>query len=213
MAYRIPSKKATCGPSQRRQLYSTACTCERRVYCQTQPNHYTRHEHPHPPHFAGSWWAGKAKCSRKALLTGSIQKHLHLQTLQAEPHACNTQQCNMSDTCTSTDMRKTNHQLRTYFPLRYTHACTSQHCEQSSNRTNHSSEHAQLLLAGNKVQRLQHDTELSRSSAHRRLHSTSFDGTQAVAPARALFSVSSTNRHSASQGCRAVESPAPSTEE
>ena len=33
----------------------------------------------------------------------------------------------MSDTCTGTDMRKTKHQLRTYFPLRYTHACTSQH--------------------------------------------------------------------------------------
>ena len=81
---------------------------------------------PTPPHFAGSWWAGKAKCSHKALPAGSTPTLLHLQALQAEPHACNTQTCNMSDTCTGTDMRKTKHQLRTYFPLRYTHACTSQ---------------------------------------------------------------------------------------
>ena len=82
---------------------------------------------PTPPHFAGSWWAGQAKCSHKALPAGSTPTLLHLQALQAEPHACNTQTCNMSDTCTGTDMRKTKHQLRTYFPLRYTHACTSQH--------------------------------------------------------------------------------------
>ena len=68
----------------------------------------------------------KQKCSHKALPAGSTPTLLHLQALQAEPHACNTQTCNMSDTCTGTDMRKTKHQLRTYFPLRYTHACTSQ---------------------------------------------------------------------------------------
>ena len=84
-----------------------------------------RVEHPHPRHFAGSWWAGKAKCSCKALLTGRIQTLLHLQALQAELHACNTQTCNTSDTCTSTDMRKTKHQLRTYFPLRHTHNPTT----------------------------------------------------------------------------------------
>ena len=28
---------------QQMQLRSTTCTCERRMYCQTQPNRYTRH--------------------------------------------------------------------------------------------------------------------------------------------------------------------------
>ena len=43
---------------------------------------------PTPPHFAGSWWAGKAKCSHKALPAGSTPTLLHLQALQAEPCAC-----------------------------------------------------------------------------------------------------------------------------
>ena len=43
------------------QLYSTACTCERRVYCQTQPNCYTRHKAPvpeQPGSGSGTWSPG-----------------------------------------------------------------------------------------------------------------------------------------------------------
>ena len=54
---------------------------------------------------------------------------------------------------------------------------------------------------------------LGAPSVHRGLHSPSFCGTQAAASATALFSVSSINRHSASQkvqiSCRAAVSQLP----